>query len=87
MVSETVTVINEQGFHMRPAGLFVKAMEPFQSTITVHYNGASFSGRSVMKLMAACMKKGAELELQCEGPDEAEMLQTAVSLIRSGLGE
>ena len=40
-----------------------------------------------MQLMPACIKCGAEIELQCTGPDEAEMLQAAGDLIRSGLGD
>jgi phosphocarrier protein len=37
--------------------------------------------------MTACIKCGTEVELQCEGPDEVEMLQAAVALIKSGLGD
>ncbi len=87
MVSETVTVVNSQGFHMRPASTFAQAMSKFKSDIAIRYNGNTFDGKSVMNLMAACMKQGAQLELQCSGPDEGEMLAAAVELIRSGLGE
>ncbi len=87
MVSETVTVVNKMGFHMRPASVFAQAMAPFQSELTIRYNGSDYNGKSVMNLMAACMKQGAVLELQCSGPDEEKMLQSAVALIQSGLGE
>lgn len=87
MVSKQVTVVNTQGFHMRPASLFAQAMAQFQSDVTIQYNGNSFDGKSVMNLMAACMKQGAQLELTCSGPDEEQALSTAADLIASGLGE
>lgn len=87
MVSEKFTIINKLGLHMRPAGTFVKAMAKFKSDIVVLYNGKKLNGKSVMQLMPACIKCGAEIEVQCNGPDEAEMLQTAGDLIKSGLGD
>ena len=88
MVSEKVTVINKQGFHMRPASSFVQAMAKYAGTdINIVFNGKDIDGKSIMNVMAACMKQGSELELQCSGPDEAEMLKAAADLINSGLGE
>lgn len=87
MVSEKVTVINKMGFHMRPASAFVQTMAQFKSDINIVFNGKNIDGKSIMNVMAACMKQGSELELQCSGPDEAEMLQAAANLINSGLGE
>ena len=37
--------------------------------------------------MAAAIKKGTEIELQCEGETEVEDLNTLATLIESGLGE
>ena len=87
MVSEQLTVINKAGFHMRPANLFVQTMLKFRSNITIVFNGREIDGKSIMNVMAACMKQGAEIEIRCEGPDEVAMLRTAVDLVRSGLGE
>ena len=38
-------------------------------------------------LMSACIKCGAEIEIQCDGPDENEALKAAVDLVESGLGD
>ena len=67
MVSQTVKVINKEGFHMRPANYFIKEMSEFQSTVTLVFNGKPVNGKSIMNIMAACIKFGAELEIQCEG--------------------
>ena len=39
MVSQTVTIINPTGLHMRPAGLFASTMGKFSSNVTIKGNG------------------------------------------------
>lgn len=88
MVSEKVTVINKQGFHMRPASVFVQAMAKYAGTdINIVFNGKDIDGKSIMNVMAACMKCGSEIEIQCSGPDEQAMLAEAVGMVKSGLGD
>ena len=87
MVSEKLTVVNKMGFHMRPASEFVQAMAKFKSDINIKFNGRDIDGKSIMNVMAACMKCGSEIELQCTGADEADMLKAASDLVKSGLGE
>ncbi len=40
-----------------------------------------------MNLMAACIKQGCEIEIQCSGEQENEALARAVELVDSGLGD
>ena len=87
MVSEKLTVINKMGFHMRPASMFVQAMAKYKSSINIVFNGKNIDGKSIMNVMAACMKCGSEIEIHCDGPDEKEMLAEAAGLVKSGLGE
>jgi phosphocarrier protein len=87
MVSQKITITNEQGMHMRPASVFSQAMTPFDCDVKVVFNGTAFDAKSVMMLMSACIKCGAEIEVQCDGPDEADALKKAIELIESGLGD
>lgn len=87
MVSESVKVTNSQGFHMRPATVFVNEMAKFDSQVSIIFNGNKVNGKSLMNLIAACIKFGAEIKLECEGSDEVEALAKAKELITSGLGE
>lgn len=87
MVSQKVTLTNGQGFHMRPAGVFAAAMGKFSSNVTIKFNGNEINGKSLMNIIAACIKCGSEVEICCEGADENEALKTAVDLVESGLGE
>ena len=87
MVSKKVTVINAQGFHMRPATVFAGEMGKFKAKISLVANGKTIDGKSLMNIIAACIKCGSEVLVSCDGEDENEMLEKAVSLIESGLGE
>ena len=61
MVSQTVKVINEQGLHMRPAGVFAKEMTKFKCNVTIDIAGKRINAKSVMLIIAACIKCGVEL--------------------------
>ncbi len=87
MVSQVVKVINKEGFHMRPANYFIKEMSAFQSKVTLGFNGKDINGKSIMNIMAACIKYGSEVEIKVEGPDEEAALAKAVELVESGLGD
>ena len=87
MVSAKTKVVNPQGMHMRPAQLFVNTMAKYKSDVTIVFNGKSINAKSIMHLMAACIKQGSEIEIQCSGEQEAEALKAAVELVESGLGE
>ena len=87
MVSQKITVTNEQGLHMRPASVFSQAVTPFASSVKVVFNGNTYDAKSVMMLMSACIKCGAEIEIICDGPDEEDALKKAVELVESGLGD
>lgn len=87
MVSKKVKIINEQGFHMRPANDFVREMAKFESDIHLVMGEKDVNGKSIMNIMAACIKYGSEIEVRCDGEDEQAMLDKAVEMISSGLGE
>ena len=87
MVSAKTKIVNPMGMHMRPAQLFVKAVTPFPCHVTLVCNGKEINGKSIMNLMAACIKQGSEIEIQCCGEQEDEALKAAVELVESGLGE
>ena len=87
MVSQNVKITDEMGFHMRPANVFVTAMSKYASNINIIANDKKINGKSIMNIMAACIKCSTEITVECDGPDEKEMLAEAISIIESGFGE
>ena len=87
MVSKEFTLKNKMGFHMRPANVFVTEMTKFSSDINIIFNGKTINGKSIMNIMAACIKCGSTITVECSGADENEMLNAASALVESGFGE
>ena len=87
MVSKLTKVTNEMGFHMRPANVFVTAMTKYASNINIIVGDKKINGKSIMNIMAGCIKCGSEITVECSGADENEMLKKAEELITSGFGE
>ena len=87
MTSKTLTIQNAQGFHMRPAGAFAAAMAKFPCNVTIKFNGTDVNGKSLMNIIAACIKCGMEIEISCNGEREEEALKEAVTMIAGGFGE
>lgn len=87
MVSKLKKVTNEMGFHMRPANVFVTAMTKYTSNINIIVGDKKVNGKSIMNIMAACIKCGTEITVECDGPDEQAMLDEAIALIELGFGE
>lgn len=87
MVSQKATIKNPTGLHLRPAGLFCKTAVQFQSKITFRYKDTIANAKSVLSVLGACIKKGDEIELVCEGIDEEQALAEMIKIIEDGLGE
>ena len=87
MVSKDFTISNKMGMHMRPANVFVTAMTKYKSDINITFGGKEINGKSIMNIMAGCIKCGSEITVECNGADENEMLKKAEELITSGFGE
>lgn len=87
MVSQKVTIKNPTGLHLRPAGLFCKTAVQFQSKITFRFKDTTANAKSVLSVLGACIKKGDEIELVCEGEDEKQALAEMIKIIEDGLGE
>ena len=79
MVTQKVQIINPTGLHLRPAGIFCQEAMKYTSNITFRYgiNGTA----------NACIKSGDEIEIVCDGDDEAPALEALVALVENGFGE
>ena len=87
MISKKVTIKNPTGLHLRPAGLFCKMALEYESKITFRYRDTEGNAKSVLSVLGACIKSGDEIEIICEGEDEAEALKAMLQLVMDGLGE
>ena len=87
MVSRKVVIANPTGLHLRPAGIFCNTAVQYDCKITFQHNTTTANAKSVLSVLGACIKKGDEIELICEGVDEEEALAAMVKAVEDGLGE
>ena len=64
------TITDPVGIHARPAGILVKEVKNFASTVTFVKGEKSAKASSLMKLMGMGIKQGDEVTVQVEGADE-----------------
>ncbi len=67
----TYTIQEKVGIHARPAGLLVKEVKKYQSTVTIVKDDKSVNAVKLMALMGMGIKCGDTVTVQVEGPDEA----------------
>ena len=79
MVSQKITINNPSGLHLRPAGTLCNIAIKYQSLITFSYDGGTANAKSVLSVLGACVKCGDEIELVCEGTDEAEAMKAMIA--------
>ena len=84
MVEKKFTVINPEGLHLRPAGIFAEQMGLFACEINIIYKGAKINAKSLLSILTACIKCGAEIAVQFDGSDEQQAAERASELIESG---
>ena len=87
MVKEKVLVNNTTGLHLKPAGVLCNEAIKYQASVVFEVRTLSVNAKSVLNVLAACVKPGEEIEFICEGPDEAEALAGVVAVVKNNFGE
>jgi phosphocarrier protein len=86
-LSRKVTVINEQGLHMRPLDIFVKRANQFDATIEVIRETERADGKSILEIMTLGAERGTELLIVATGRDAEAALSALVELVETGFAE
>jgi phosphocarrier protein HPr len=79
-------ISNESGLHARPVSDLVRCAMRFKSEITILANGKRCSAVSIMDIMTADLRKGAEISVTAEGVD-ADKAIDAIEKCLSQLSE
>jgi phosphocarrier protein HPr len=82
-MEKTVRILNDEGLHARPAGVFAKKAGEFKSTVEISAKGTVKNAKSIMTLMSLGLKKDDEVTLIVKGPDESQALDALVALIHN----
>jgi len=78
---------NILGLHARAAAAFVKISNRYQSDISVHKDGITVNGKSIMGVLMLAASKGSEIDITAKGDDSEEVLEALGKLIEEKFGE
>lgn len=87
MVSKTLIINNQEGLHMRPAGVVAKEMGKFVCDVTIVFGERRINAKSLINIISACIKSGTEVTFECDGEDEAAALAKIEELESQNFGE
>ena len=80
MITQEITLKNEEGLHARPATEIVKNASKYNCDIKLEVNGKQYNAKSVLNIMSAGIKNNTQIKIICDGIDEenalAEVLET-----------
>lgn len=66
----TYTITDPNGIHARPAGLLVKQLKAFKSTVTIFKDDKNVDMKKLLALMGLGVKQGDAVTIKVEGEDE-----------------
>jgi len=86
-VKKELVIANKLGIHARPAAMFVKTANQFDSEILVEKDGETVNGKSIMGLMMLAAGPGSRIRVQAEGEDAAQAVHEIEALIKRKFDE
>lgn len=84
MVEAELILKNEQGLHARPADLFVRTANKFQSDIKIKNittNSDEVNAKSILRILSLGVYSGHIIHVAANGDDEAEAIKEISKLI------
>lgn len=84
MIKKSVTLTNPEGLHARPAALFVKEANKYESNLEIVSESRKINGKSIIGIMSLGAFHGEEITLSASGPDEEEMIKSLSELLEKG---
>jgi phosphocarrier protein HPr len=87
MVKREIKVTNKLGLHARASAKLTQLASRYQSQVFLARGGRRVNAKSIMGVMMLAAGIGATLELEVDGPDEAEAAQALEKLFGDKFGE
>lgn len=75
MKSLEYVIKDELGIHARPAGLLVKEVKKYESTITIEKGDKKVDGTKLLAIMSMGVKTGEKITVSAEGADEEAAIE------------
>ena len=69
LIKRRIQIRNSQGLHARPASMFARIANKFESDVTVKKDSELVNGKSIMGLLTLAANQGCFVEIEVSGED------------------
>ena len=83
MITQEITLRNEEGLHARPATEIVKNASKYSCDIKFEVNGKQYNAKSVLNIMSAGIKNNTQIKIICDGVDEEKALTEVLETLKN----
>ncbi|MFO1321630.1 MAG: HPr family phosphocarrier protein [Burkholderiales bacterium] len=87
MQQREVDIINKLGLHARASAKLTQLASKYQCEVWLSRNGRRVNAKSIMGVMMLAAAKGAKVDIETDGPDEADAMAALTALIAEKFGE
>ena len=87
MQKREIKVVNKLGLHARASAKLTQVASKFTAAVWLTRNGRRVNGKSIMGVMMLAAGIGSTVELETDGADEAEAMETIAKLFADKFGE
>ena len=87
VIEKKFMIRSKLGLHARPAAMFVKTANRFQSDITIQKGKQKVNGKSIMGVMMLAAGPGSHITIRISGPDAARAMAEIEKLLNHNFGE
>ena len=87
MQQREVDIVNKLGLHARASAKLTQLAARYQCEVWLTRNGRRVNAKSIMGVMMLAAAKGTRVDVETDGPDEAEAMQALMELIAGRFGE
>lgn len=87
MIKKIITISNKLGLHARASAKLTSTASGYQSGVFLSRNGRRVNAKSIMGVMMLAAGLGATVEIEADGPDEADAMAALERLFADKFGE
>jgi phosphocarrier protein HPr len=87
MQKRDIEIVNKLGLHARASAKLTQLATSFKCEVNLERNGRRVNAKSIMGVMMLAAGKGATIQIETDGEDEAAAMDGLVALINDKFGE
>jgi phosphotransferase system HPr (HPr) family protein len=83
IATREVVIVNPQGLHARPADLFARMANRFESTIEIIKDQQRANGKSILEILMLAATEGTTLVIVARGRDAEDAVEALAQIVET----